>query len=121
MEMLCRAASLALASIRKAGQATFPGGEHGAAASGTSSAIMLRNPASNPAPLSMAALNEKLPPRSADVAIRVCRGQTNKEIAREMGISDQTVKEHVANLCKRFGAHNRTGLVVCLLGGMSRQ
>jgi DNA-binding NarL/FixJ family response regulator len=44
-----------------------------------------------------------------------------KEIAREMGISDQTVKEHVANLCKRFGAHNRTGLVVCLLGGMSRQ
>ncbi|MCK1461739.1 hypothetical protein IVB34_26080 [Bradyrhizobium sp. 2] len=22
-----------------------------------------------------------------------------------MGISDQTVKEHVANLCRRFGVH----------------
>jgi DNA-binding CsgD family transcriptional regulator len=117
MEMLCRAASLALANIRKTGQTAFPGGENVSPASGNSSAIMLRNPA----PLSMAALNEKLPPRSADVAIRVCRGQTNKEIAREMGISDQTVKEHVANLCKRFGTHNRTGLVVCLLGGMSQQ
>jgi DNA-binding CsgD family transcriptional regulator len=116
MEMLCRAASLALANIRKAGQTTFPG-ENGSPASENSSAITLRNPVS----LSMAALNEKLPPRSADVAIRVCRGQTNKEIAREMGISDQTVKEHVANLCKRFGTHNRTGLVACLLGGMSRQ
>jgi DNA-binding CsgD family transcriptional regulator len=113
MEMLCRAASLALANIRKAGRTTFPGAENGSPASEHSSAIMLRNPAT----LSMAAL----PRRSADVAIRVCRGQTNKEIAREMGISDQTVKEHVANLCKRFGTHNRTGLVACLLGGMSRQ
>jgi DNA-binding NarL/FixJ family response regulator len=113
MEMLCRAASLALANIRKAGRTTFPGGENGSPASEHSSAIMLRNPAT----LSMAAL----PRRSADVAIRVCRGQTNKEIAREMGISDQTVKEHVANLCKRFGTHNRTGLVACLLGGMSQQ
>ena len=121
MEMLCRAASLALANIRKAGQTALPGGENGSPASGSSSAIMLRNAAPNPATLSMAALNEKLPPRSADVAIRVCRGQTNKEIAREMGISDQTVKEHVANLCKRFSTRNRTGLVVCLLGGMSRQ
>jgi DNA-binding CsgD family transcriptional regulator len=120
MEMLCRAASLALANIRRAGQTTFAG-ENASPAGENSSAIMLRNPASNPAHLSMAALSEKLPPRSADVAIRVCRGQTNKEIAREMGISDQTVKEHVANLCKRFGTHNRTGLVVCLLGGMSRQ
>ncbi|MGY0574568.1 response regulator transcription factor [Bradyrhizobium sp. RDM12] len=61
------------------------------------------------------------PPRSADVAIRVCRGQTNKEIAREMGISDQTVKEHVANLCRRFGVHNRTELAACLLSPGARQ
>jgi DNA-binding CsgD family transcriptional regulator len=107
MEMLCRAASLALSNIGKAGQATFPRGEN-------SSAIMLGD---TPALLSMAALNEKLPPRSANVAIRVCRGQTNKQIAREMGISDQTVKEHVANLCKRFGTHNRTELAVSLLSG----
>jgi DNA-binding NarL/FixJ family response regulator len=72
-------------------------------------------------PPSPASSYATLPPRSADVAFRVCRGQTNKEIARDMGISDQTVKEHGALLCKRFGTHNRTELVVCLLSGMSRQ
>ncbi len=112
MEMLCRAASLALSNIAKAGaaHATFAGGE-------TNSTIV---PRVTPVLLSAQALSGKLPPRSADVAIRVCRGQTNKQIARELGISDQTVKEHVANLCKRFGTHNRTELVVCLLSGISR-
>jgi DNA-binding NarL/FixJ family response regulator len=68
-----------------------------------------------------AAVLSRLPPRSAHVATGVCRGRTNKEIAREMGISDQTVKEHVANLCRRFGVHNRTELAACLLSGASRQ
>jgi len=57
---------------------------------------------------------EFLPPRLADVAIGICRGQTNKEIAREIGISDQTVKDHLAILCRRFGAHNRTRLAARL-------
>ena len=107
MEMLCRAGSLALKNIANAKHA-------GGANSGGApyDRQMLPSPASNYA---------SLPPRSAEVAFRVCRGQTNKEIAREMGISDQTVKEHVARLCKRFGTHNRTELVVCLLSGMSRQ
>jgi len=38
-----------------------------------------------------------------------------------MGISDQTVKEHVANLCRRFGVHNRTELAACLLSPSARQ
>jgi len=100
MDILCRAGSLALANMMNTGQA--------------SARIVL-------GVMPHAALAAKLPPRSADVAQRVCRGQTNKEIARDMGISDQTVKEHVANLCKRFGAHNRTELVACLMSGMSRQ
>jgi DNA-binding CsgD family transcriptional regulator len=107
MDMLCRASSLALANMMHAGQIDEDSG----------APIMV--PAL-PATMPAAALS-KLPPRSADVAIRVCRGRTNKEIAREMGISDQTVKEHVANLCRRFGAHNRTELAACLLGGASRQ
>jgi DNA-binding NarL/FixJ family response regulator len=57
---------------------------------------------------------EFLPPRLADVAIGICRGQTNKEIAREIGISDQTVKDHLEILCRRFGAHNRTRLAARL-------
>jgi DNA-binding NarL/FixJ family response regulator len=106
--MLCRAGSLALANMMNSGQIDQDAG----------ASIMLRTlPATVPA----AALSVILPPRSADVAIRVCRGRTNKEIAREMGISDQTVKEHVANLCRRFGAHNRTELAACLLSSASHQ
>jgi DNA-binding CsgD family transcriptional regulator len=104
MDMLCRAGSLALANMMNSGQIDEDAG----------APIMMRT-------LPATALSAGLPPRSADVAIRVCRGRTNKEIAREMGISDQTVKEHVANLCKRFGAHNRTELAACLLSGASRQ
>jgi len=107
MDMLCRAGSLALANMMNSGELEAD-----------RNAILLRTDASLPP---AAALSARLPPRSADVAIRVCRGQTNKEIAREMGISDQTVKEHVANLCRRFGAHNRTELAACLLAGVARQ
>src|SRR5580698_9835168 len=106
-DMLCRASSLALTNMMHAGQIDKDAG----------APIMVRT---LPATLPAATLS-RLPPRSADVAIRVCRGRTNKEIAREMGISDQTVKEHVANLCKRFGAHNRTELAACLLSGAPRQ
>jgi DNA-binding CsgD family transcriptional regulator len=108
MEMLCRAGSLALTNMMNAGHLD----------GGLDAAIAGRN---LPAPISATLLHEKLPPRSAEVAFRVCRGQTNKEIAREMGISDQTVKEHVANLCKRFGAHNRTELAGYILSGTRRQ
>jgi DNA-binding NarL/FixJ family response regulator len=106
MDLLCRAGSLALANMMNVGQIDDDAG----------APIMLPTRAAT-----MPAALSKLPPRSADVAVRVCRGRTNKEIAREMGISDQTVKEHVANLCKRFGAHNRTELAACLLSGASRQ
>jgi len=106
MDLLCRAGSLALGHMMNVGQVDC-----------NAEPIVLRAPTALPG----AELSAKLPPRSADVAIRVCRGQTNKEIAREMGISDQTVKEHVANLCKRFGVHNRTELASCLLSGVSRQ
>jgi DNA-binding CsgD family transcriptional regulator len=108
MEMLCRAGSLALRNITNVNHLD----------GGANSGARLHDRQSPPAQASNYAA---LPPRSAEVAFRVCRGQTNKEIARGMGISDHTVKEHVARLCKRFGSHNRTELVVCLLGGMSRQ
>jgi DNA-binding CsgD family transcriptional regulator/transcriptional regulator with GAF, ATPase, and Fis domain len=58
---------------------------------------------------------ERLPTRSREVALLLCRGQSNKAIARQLGISVYTVKEHVHNLCRRFGAVNRTELVRCLL------
>ena len=99
MEMLCRAGSLALTNMMNKGEIDA----HRRAIRPVEQAF---------APVKI--LPACLPPRSADVAVRVCRGQTNKEIAREMGISDQTVKEHVANLCRRFGVHNRTELAARL-------
>jgi DNA-binding CsgD family transcriptional regulator len=106
MGVLCRAASVALTNMLRAGELDRPD-----AGIGGSLPVIRGTPS----------LQHLLPPRSAEVALRVCRGQTNKEIARDMGISDQTVKEHVANLFRRFGAHNRTELVTCLLNGLSRQ
>lgn len=107
MDILCRAASVALTNMMRAGHLDRPD-----PAPGQAHLPVIRG---------ASGLQHGLPPRSAEVAFRVCRGQTNKEIARDMGISDQTVKEHVANLCRRFGAHNRTELVTCLLSGLSRQ
>jgi DNA-binding CsgD family transcriptional regulator len=58
---------------------------------------------------------DRLPARSREVALLLCRGKPNKAIAYELGISIYTVKEHVQNLRRRFGALNRTDLVQRLL------
>ncbi len=58
---------------------------------------------------------DRLPARSREVAQLLCQGHPNKAIANHLGISVYTVKEHVQNLCRRFGALNRTDLVHRLL------
>ncbi len=81
MEMLCRAASLALKPVLTDNKMT---------------------------------LRADLPERAAIVAEMICRGLSNKQIAREMGISHHTVKEHASILFKKFGSTNRTTLAVAL-------
>src|SRR5712691_2732407 len=41
----------------------------------------------------------------------VARGKTNKDIAAELGISEQGVKMHISRLLERYGAENRVELV----------
>jgi DNA-binding NarL/FixJ family response regulator len=41
----------------------------------------------------------------------LAEGLPNKSIATRLGISDQTVKFHVASLCGKLGAANRTQAV----------
>jgi DNA-binding CsgD family transcriptional regulator len=97
MDILCRAGSIALVNMMESGflldadktptvdvHPTFPPAE-------TSSLL-------------------HLPRRSREVAELVSRGQSNKEIARALGLSVHTVKEYVGNLCKRLDVHNRTEL-----------
>jgi two-component system, NarL family, nitrate/nitrite response regulator NarL len=54
---------------------------------------------------------EALTPREREVLQLLAEGLPNKAIARVLGISDQTVKFHVAAICGKLGAANRTDAV----------
>ena len=54
---------------------------------------------------------EPLTPRERDVLQHLARGLPNKTIAARLGISDQTVKFHVASIIAKLGAANRTDVV----------
>jgi len=54
---------------------------------------------------------ETLTKRETDVLELLGEGLPNKAIAARLGISDQTVKFHVASICGKLGAANRTDAV----------
>jgi len=63
-----------------------------------------------------------LTPRQMDVLARLCQGWSNKEIARDLLISDNTVRIHVAAILQSLGARNRSEAIVVardlgLIGG----
>mgnify|MGYP006290044299 FL=1 len=53
-------------------------------------------------------LAKKLSTREQEVLGGLCRGLANKEIARELGLQEVTVKLHVKTLCNKLEAKNRT-------------
>ncbi len=53
-----------------------------------------------------------LTPRQRDVLRALGRGLPTKTIARELGLSEHTVKEHIAGVFHLLGAHNRTEAVI---------
>lgn len=46
----------------------------------------------------------------------VAQGNANKQIARDLGLSDQTVKNHVSSILMKLNASDRTHAVVIALG-----
>jgi DNA-binding NarL/FixJ family response regulator len=62
------------------------------------------------APSSVEALG--LTSRQHDVLRLLGQGQSNKEIARVLGLAEGTVKLHISAILRVLGVHNRTGAVV---------
>ena len=57
------------------------------------------------------AFDEPLTPREVQVIELLAEGLPNKAIAARLGISDQTVKFHLASISGKLGAANRTDAV----------
>ena len=53
--------------------------------------------------------------REIDVIKCLCRGNTNKEIAKRLFISEQTVKTHLKKIYQKIEVHNRTTLISKIL------
>ncbi|MEO7337730.1 MAG: response regulator transcription factor [Caldimonas sp.] len=53
-----------------------------------------------------------LTPRQLDVLARLLQGRPNKLIARDLGLTEGTVKIHIAAILRTLGASNRTEAVV---------
>lgn len=58
-----------------------------------------------------APLPEALTPREIQVLALVADGLSNKAVARRLGVSDETVKFHLASIFGKLGASNRTDAV----------
>lgn len=50
----------------------------------------------------------KLTPRQREILRLLCEGRANKEIALELGMSDNTVRSHLTFIFRELGAHTRT-------------
>ena len=65
------------------------------------------------------AIFSQLSPRQLEVARLVGKGQTNYQIACELGITENTVKLYVSQVLRLTHMHNRTQLALALLPGHS--
>lgn len=54
--------------------------------------------------------SNKLTRREREVVAEVAKGSSNKQIGETLGISTETVKEHVSNALRKLGVENRSGL-----------
>jgi NarL family two-component system response regulator YdfI len=68
-------------------------------------------PAASGAPRPLDELVEPLTPRESEVLQMLASGLGNKEIAAKLGISEHTVKFHVASILGKLGAASRTEAV----------
>ncbi|WP_455825851.1 response regulator transcription factor [Pseudomonas graminis] len=65
-------------------------------------------------PVEVPTIFNQLSPRQLDVARLVSKGQTNYQIACELGITENTVKLYVSQVLRLTHMHNRTQLALAL-------
>lgn len=71
--------------------------------------VCLEAPAAEPARTPSDKLADlQLSPRQEEVLLRLAQGQSNKAIARELNISDETVKSHLKVVFEILDVHSRT-------------
>lgn len=56
-----------------------------------------------------------LSPREIEILDWIAKGNSNKQIARELKISDQTVKNHITSILRKLAVNDRTEAVVFAL------
>ncbi len=57
--------------------------------------------------------------REVEVARAVARGSSNKEIARQLGITERTVKAHIGSVFQKLNARDRLHLALIVNGQRS--
>jgi two-component system, NarL family, nitrate/nitrite response regulator NarL len=60
---------------------------------------------------------ETLTTREQQIANAIVRGLSNKQIAREFGISPETVKRHLASIYSKLALRGRVDLAVHMIRG----
>jgi len=84
-------------------------------------ARLVQHQTSEPAPKSAAPLSE-LTPREMEILCHVAEGQSNKMIARDLDITDGTVKLHVKAILRKLGVHSRVeAAVIAVEQGLGRK
>ena len=58
------------------------------------------------------AIISPITPRETEILNYIARGYLNKQIAAELGISEQTIKNHVTSILRKLNANARTEAVV---------
>lgn len=51
-------------------------------------------------------------PRQQEVLEELCKGKSNKEIARGLGMAEATVKLHLTEIFRTMGARNRSEAII---------